>query len=115
MLYLISKLYFYLLKLREWGYAMNILRKTSFNTPVISIGNISVGGTGKTPMIIYISQLLTKQNITHVIVSRGYKKNKKGTIIVQDYNRKIILDPFVAGDEPIMLTYKLKNTSEAHV
>tara|TARA_Y100000996_G_scaffold302699_1_gene240068 strand:- start:329 stop:1378 length:1050 start_codon:yes stop_codon:yes gene_type:complete len=109
MLYLISKLYYYLLKIREHLYDLRLLKQVSFDTPIISIGNITVGGTGKTPMIIYLSQLLTKQNKKHVVVSRGYKKSSWGTIIIQDYNKQFVIDPLVGGDEPVMLAYKLKN------
>ena len=67
------------------------LKQHVFDTPIISIGNITVGGTGKTPMVIYFSQLLTKQNIKHAIVSRGYKKTAWGTTVVQDYTKKLDL------------------------
>lgn len=109
MLYLISKLYFYLLIIREYLYDLKLLKQVSFDTPIVSIGNITVGGTGKTPMIIYLSQLLTKQNKKHAIVSRGYKKSSRGTVIIQNYNKQIVVDPLVGGDEPVMLAYKLKN------
>ena len=110
MLYFISRLYYLLLKIRKWLYSVKILKQFSYNTPIISIGNVSVGGTGKTPMIVYLSRLLTKQKIKHVIVSRGYKKRGRGSLVVQDNNKTIITDPLIAGDEPVMLTYKTKKT-----
>lgn len=106
---ILSLLYLALIKLRLLGYQKNLFKRSRFLVPVFSIGNISVGGTGKTPMEIYVSQLLTKQNIKHVIVSRGYKKSSKGPVVVQGYNKKYIDSPVFAGDEPIMMTYKLKN------
>ncbi len=108
-LHIISVFYLCLIKFRLLGYRFRFLKKHVFDIPIISVGNIAVGGTGKTPMVVYFSQLLTKQNIKHAIVSRGYKKTAWGTIVVQDYNKRNINDPLFAGDEPVMLTYKLTN------
>ena len=109
LLHIASMFYLGLIKARCLGYQMNFFKKHVFDTPIISIGNIAVGGTGKTPMVVYFSQLLTKQKIKHAIVSRGYKKTALGTIVVQDYNKRVVNDPMFAGDEPVMLTYKLTN------
>ena len=109
LLHIVSLFYLALIRIRLFGYRFKFLKQHVFDTPVISIGNITVGGTGKTPMVICFSQLLTKQNIKHAIVSRGYKKTARGTIVVQDYNKKHVNDPIFAGDEPVMLTYKLTN------
>ena len=108
-LHIASLFYLGLTRLRLLCYQLNFLKKHMFDIPIVSVGNITVGGTGKTPMIIYLSQLLTKQNIKHVIVSRGYKKTARGTLVVQDYDKKHINNPIIAGDEPVMLTYKLDN------
>lgn len=51
--------------------------------PVISIGNISVGGSGKTPFVILISEFLKDKNINPAIVARGYRKHKKRTCSCQ--------------------------------
>ena len=108
-LYLAGLLYRGLILIRKLGYWLRLLKVYKFNTPIISIGNIAVGGAGKTPMVIYLSQLLTQKKIKHVIGSRGYKKKKGGTVIVQDYQKKYINNPALAGDEPVMMTYKLDN------
>ena len=85
-----------------------IIQQKTFNTKIISIGNISIGGTGKTPMIETISKELTKNNISHCIVSRGYKKKIKGTVIVSN-QQEIISSIEQSGDEPFMLAHSLKN------
>jgi len=108
-LHIASLFYLGLTRLRLLCYQLHFLKKHVFDIPIVSVRNITVGGTGKTPMIIYLSQLLTKQNIKHVIVSRGYKKMARGTLVVQDYDKKYINNPTIAGDEPVMLTYKLDN------
>ncbi len=108
-LHIASLFYLGLIRLRLLCYQLKFLKRHVFDTPIVSVGNITVGGTGKTPMIIYLSQLLTKQNIKHAIVSRGYKKTAGGTLVVQGYDKKYINNPTIAGDEPVMLTYKLEN------
>lgn len=85
-----------------------IIQQKTFNTKIISIGNITLGGTGKTPMIETISKELTINNISHCIVSRGYKKQIKGTLIVSN-EKEIIASIEQSGDEPFMLAHSLKN------
>ena len=85
-----------------------IIPQKKFNTKIVSIGNISIGGTGKTPMIETISKELTTNNISHCIVSRGYKKKIKGTLIVSN-KEEIIASIEQSGDEPFMLAHSLKN------
>ena len=61
---------------RNLLFEMNILKSRSFDTPVISVGNITVGGTGKTPHVEYLVRLLKNQQ--HVaVLSRGYKRKSK--------------------------------------
>lgn len=67
----------------------------SFNRPVICIGNLSSGGTGKTPMILYLIQCLTEKKIT--VVSRGYRRNSKGIRIVEVESKSSEV-----GDEALM-------------
>lgn len=69
---------------------------------VISVGNISVGGTGKTSMVIYLAQKLQSKGIKVVIVSRGYRRKTSGTMMVSD-GKKIILSWEEAGDEPYFM------------
>jgi tetraacyldisaccharide 4'-kinase len=75
--------------------------------PVISVGNLAVGGTGKTPMTIYLAKLLRRQNYSPAILSRGYGGDfeKKGGI-VSDGN-SILADSILAGDEPLMMAKAL--------
>ena len=108
-LYIISYIFKTVVSFREILYKKNILQKKRFSVPIVSIGNIAVGGSGKTPMVVYLSNYFEKQKIKHVVVSRGYKKQGRGTLIVQDYKKKHILNPKIAGDEPILLSQKLSN------
>jgi len=103
----ISKLYSFLILIWSSLYKFKLLKIYKFSTPIISIGNIEIGGTGKTPTTIFLSQLLSKKNITHIIVSRGYKKNIKGTLIISNYKKLLINDPYACGDEAFLLASKL--------
>ncbi|MCQ2608133.1 MAG: tetraacyldisaccharide 4'-kinase [Bacteroidales bacterium] len=76
----------------DWG----ILSQTSFDLPIISVGNITVGGTGKTPHVQYIVELLKNKNIASL--SRGYKRKSKGFVLATEHTTVSEL-----GDEPFLL------------
>ena len=71
-----SLFYGSVLALRNWAFDRGILPQHEFNIPVICVGNLSVGGTGKSPMIEYLADLLS-QEYTVGIVSRGYGRKTK--------------------------------------
>jgi tetraacyldisaccharide 4'-kinase len=78
----------------------NILRSASFNFPVICVGNLAVGGTGKTPMVEYLIRLFEgKYNVA--TLSRGYKRKTKGFAIADENTTAIDI-----GDEPMQLHKK---------
>ena len=105
----LSKIYLALYSLWKLSYYLKILSTKKFNTKIISVGNISVGGTGKTPTIELISRELSKKNIPHCIVSRGYKKQQAGLTVVSN-GKKIISSIRESGDEAYMLAKMLKKT-----
>jgi len=80
--------------------------KEVYNIPIISIGNLTVGGSGKTPFVI----ALAKKYDNAVIISRGYGRKSKGLIEVSK-NGKILTDVFNSGDEPMLMATSLKNAS----
>ena len=76
----LSALYGTAIKLRNMAFEVGILKSRSFDVPVISVGNITVGGTGKTPHVEYMVKHL--KDLFHVaVLSRGYKRKSKGFII----------------------------------
>ncbi len=83
-------------QLFDWG----ILSSKSFDVPVISIGNISVGGTGKTPHTEYLIKLLQK-DFKVAVLSRGYKRKTKGYLLA---NERTSMD--MIGDEPFQMKTK---------
>ncbi|GAB5046941.1 tetraacyldisaccharide 4'-kinase [Thermodesulfovibrio sp. TK110] len=86
-------LFFYLLKKKK---ALECQKKLPF--PVISVGNLTVGGTGKTPFTIALSKELKKAGYEPVILTRGYKGSLKGPVIVSEH-----MNAEHTGDEPVMM------------
>lgn len=86
--------------LRRWSYRAGILPTARFQVPVIVVGNITVGGTGKTPLVIWLAQFLSSQGYRPGIVSRGVG----GTQGVKPYRVKASDSPAVVGDEALLLS-----------
>jgi len=106
-LYLISFFYRLLMQSRHTLYQTGILKSYSLPCRVISIGNITVGGTGKTPTVIYLAQLFKEQGMRTAVLSRGYKgKSSKRVAVVSD-GEQIFLNALDAGDEPHLLSKAL--------
>lgn len=85
-------------KLRQYCYQKNIFKSYKATMPVIVVGNITVGGTGKTPLVIHLVQLLQEQGLKPGIVLRGYKSHAIGALLVQTNHH-----PGLVGDEAILL------------
>lgn len=77
--------------------------------PVVSIGNITMGGTGKTPLVDFVIKYYSRKGLKTAILSRGYKRNTKGVGLVSDGSR-VHLDSREAGDECAMLAHKNPGT-----
>ena len=71
-----------LLGARERMYAAGFFRTMRLNHPVVSVGNLTVGGTGKTPLAIALAERFLKEGFRPVILSRGYKRSSRGILIV---------------------------------
>jgi tetraacyldisaccharide 4'-kinase len=107
LLYLLSCLYGAVLKGRKTLYRRQLLKTKKLPCRVVSIGNLTVGGTGKTPMSIYVARLIEKLGYKVAVISRGYKGGaEKNGGIVSD-GRRICMTPEMAGDEPYLLAQSL--------
>jgi tetraacyldisaccharide 4'-kinase len=95
-----------LLGAREFLYGRGILKSRSVPCRVVSIGNLTVGGTGKTPAVEVAVQTLAELGHRPAVVSRGYGRSTRGVQIVADV-ASIHLDPEEAGDEPFLLARRL--------
>ena len=99
----ISLLYGEVVKVRNKMYDNGMLESTKFETPTIVVGNLSVGGTGKSPMIEYLIRLL-KNDYQVAVLSRGYKRTSKG---FQLATKKATVAKI--GDEPMQFFKKFKD------
>jgi tetraacyldisaccharide 4'-kinase len=95
-----------LLNTREWLYARGVLRSRALPCPVVSVGNLTVGGTGKTPAVEMAVRTLVDLGHTPAVVSRGYGRRSTGIQIVADA-ASIRLDAEEGGDEPFLLARRL--------
>jgi len=98
-------------KLRLTLYSKGLIKPKILPCMVISIGNITAGGTGKTPMTIHIARRLVKEGSKVVVISRGYKGTNKGIGVVSD-GENLLMDPVEAGDEPCLIAGKLKGKGQ---
>ncbi len=86
------------------------LRPTRFDVPVISVGNIVAGGAGKTPLTVYLARLLEGEGRTVAIVSRGYGRCSRGTVVVSRGDGPLVKWRD-AGDEPYMMALLTEGVS----
>ncbi|HSK72417.1 MAG TPA: tetraacyldisaccharide 4'-kinase [Pyrinomonadaceae bacterium] len=88
-------------------YRKGIFKSFSLGAPTVSVGNITVGGTGKTPLVAFIAEILNENGEKVCILTRGYgRENERERVLVSD-GKAILADVKQAGDEPLELAQKL--------
>ena len=107
LLFPISIIYGLIVFLRNRCYDLGVLKSKTYATKTICVGNLSVGGTGKTPMIECLVRLL-QDNYSIAILSRGYKRKSKGFLLSDDKTNVEDL-----GDEPFQLKSKFRGVHVA--
>lgn len=101
-IYAPAKLYELGVRARIALYENNICETRRLNAPVISVGNLTVGGAGKTPCVAFLARFLRDAGREVAILSRGYKRESEGRVEVSD-GKEILRGPREAGDEPYLL------------
>jgi tetraacyldisaccharide 4'-kinase len=101
-LYLPAKLYELVVRARLALYENGLLRTYKLESPVISVGNLTVGGTGKTPCVAFLANFLRDEGHNVAILSRGYRRRSSGRVEVSN-GEDILCGPLEAGDEPYLL------------
>src|SRR3979411_61827 len=98
----LTGLYFAATALRNTLFDRGILKSQRLHRPVVSVGNLSVGGSGKTPFVIALGELLKARGIRFDVLSRGYGRKTRGALVV-DING----DAAEFGDEPLLIARRL--------
>ena len=106
--YFLSFHYRLIISFRNWLYDHKILKETVLPCPVISVGNITVGGTGKTPCVILLAQMLKENGFKPAILSRGYGGKSIHPVNIVSNGNMVLLDSKTAGDEPFLMAHALK-------
>ncbi|HLT88476.1 MAG TPA: tetraacyldisaccharide 4'-kinase [Sphingobacterium sp.] len=107
LLFPFTVLYTGVVLLRNWAYDNQLYNSTSFHFPVVVIGNLAVGGTGKSPMTEYVLRLI-KPHLNVAVLSRGYGRKTKGFRSVDVHDSAKLV-----GDEPLQIKRKFPDTTVA--
>ncbi len=109
-------IFFYLLSLPYGGavrarnrlFDLGVLKQERIGCPVVSVGNLTVGGTGKTPMVIRLAGMLKDRGLRPAVLSRGYGGKSTADVLVVSDGRQLIAGPDEAGDEPVLIARRLR-------
>ena len=96
-------------KVREKAYSMGLFQSRRAPVPVISVGNLIMGGSGKTPLVICLAEMLLEMGMRPAVVSRGYRgTNREPYLVVGEGTRSgPTVGPSVVGDEPYLIAQRL--------
>ena len=103
----LTLLYGFVITIRNWLFDMKIIKSATFNFPLICVGNLAVGGTGKSPMVEYLVETL-KDDYNVATLSRGYKRKTKGYALANTATTALEI-----GDEPMQFHTKFPNVAVA--
>lgn len=99
--------YAFVIKVRNFCFDKGIFKTTKVNAVIVSVGNITLGGSGKTPAVIFLAELMKKFGVHAGILSRGYRRNTHGYLFVSDGN-KIRTTVDECGDEMYLISLETK-------
>lgn len=106
-LFALSLLYGALIRFRSMLFRLKLLGSNKVSCPVVSIGNITLGGTGKTPAVIAVAEFLAKSGKHPVVVSRGYGRRDESQVEVVSDGRSLLANASTGGDEPVLIASRL--------
>lgn len=95
--------YLLITQVRIYLYKIGVFSTHQLGCPVISVGNLTLGGTGKTPVVEYIARFFLNKGLRPVVLTRGYGRPDESAIAVVSNGKEILLKPVEAGDEPYLL------------
>ncbi len=103
----LSALYGAVTRARLALYQRGVLKVSKLGAPVISVGNVTTGGTGKTPLVEWIARTLAREGRKVCILTRGYRRQNAHTRSIVSDGQRILANPMEAGDEPRLLAENL--------
>ncbi len=109
---LASSIYGFLISSRSRLYEKNLLKSEKLTAKTISVGNITVGGTGKTPMVIFIAEFFAKKNKNICVLTRGYKRKKASEMIIVSDGSRLRTDVKFTADEPLEIALSLRGLAK---
>jgi tetraacyldisaccharide 4'-kinase len=104
---ILSVLYGLAVRLRHTFYVHAFFKQKKLPQRVISVGNITLGGTGKTPTVMQIAGVLCRNRKHPVVISRGYGRSDESTLVVVSDGKQVLVDAKTGGDEPVLIGSKL--------
>jgi len=105
-----SRVFRLLLGAREKMYETGLFRTMHLNHPVVSVGNLTLGGTGKTPLVIALAERFRNEGFRPVVLSRGYKRSSKGILVVSRGDGPMATWN-ESGDEPFLIARRLSGVA----
>jgi tetraacyldisaccharide 4'-kinase len=107
----VSGLYYIVVKIRNALYDVGFLPQRKLQGTVISVGNLTLGGSGKTPLVEYIARLMQNQGLKVALLSRGYARKKRIPLVIVSDGKNISVGVEIAGDEPLQLARNLSGAA----
>jgi len=107
----LSVLYGGIVRARAALYKRGTFRRSRLDAPVISVGNITTGGTGKTPLVAWLAGVLAREGRKVCILTRGYGRQNASRMVIVSDGKEVQATPDEAGDEPFLLASKLKGVA----
>lgn len=104
----LSLLYRFAVFLRRLFFDLGFFKQHKTAVAVISVGNLTVGGTGKTPMVIMLAQRLQAKGYRPAVLSRGYGSKAASSVNIVSDGERILMDVAAAGDEPVLIARSAK-------
>lgn len=96
-------LYGLVVRARMWAYDRGWKQQARLPCRVVSVGNMTVGGTGKTPMVILLTEWLQAQGHRVAVLSRGYRRTSTAAQVLVSDGERVLVGPAEAGDEPYLI------------
>ena len=103
----LSPLYSSLMKARAYLYRKHLFKQHRLSVPVVSVGNLTMGGTGKTPLVICLARTLKNHGYSPAVISRGYQGASKAAVNIVSDGERIKMSAEEAGDEPVLMANRL--------